>query len=81
MFTTPQVTIRPCLECGGQRVGVVVSEETGIGRSTGKGKYAHAYVSGLRAVVCTVCGQVTYYAKDMELLQKNLREHPEGFTY
>lgn len=73
-----QPSIAPCPACGGQRVGALAYEGA-IGRR--QGKFGTAHVSGLTALVCTVCGQVTFYVGNMETLKEELRKHPEGFTY
>ena len=73
-----QPSISPCPACGGQRIGAP-AYEAGIGRKVGK--YGKILVSGLTALVCTVCGQVTFYVANMEKLKEELRKYPESFTY
>ena len=36
-------------------------------------------VSGLTAVVCTGCGRVTFYAKDLARIREAVQKHPRDF--
>jgi len=79
MNSSPQQpSISPCPACGGQRIGAP-AYKAGIGRK--QGKYAMLHVSSLKALVCMVCGQVTFYIENMENLKEELRKYPESFTY
>ena len=77
MTLPTQPTLRPCLECGGQRVRMP-GFELAIGK---RGFIGIQLLSQLDAVVCLNCGYTSLYAGDLPAVQEEVRKQPQKYQF
>lgn len=75
-----QPTLRPCPECGGRRVAGHQDKDINL-RAELRTPSGHPLSVSLRAAVCTVCGHVSIYARDLAPLYEDIQKHPDNYRY
>ena len=76
-----QPTLRPCPECGGRRVAGQPPDNLNL-RVELRAKWTPINVDASVPVeVCTNCGHISLFTKDLPTLLEQIQKHPDHFRY
>ncbi len=77
MSNPSQPTLRPCPECGGQRVRMP-GFELSLGKRVMLGVQRFADLSG---VVCLNCGHTSLYVDDLAAVRAEVQKNPQKYQF
>ena len=75
-FSQPP-TFRPCPECGGRRVAGKAARNLHLRAQLDT--YQRNLDLRVPALVCTVCGHISFYTEKLADLLQTIQEHPDDF--